>query len=135
MKSPSGDKRGGTTGREVTDMKEISEHTQLKQGAFRLTSYEWGVTYSAALAAYRTTGDAAYRDYVVRRHRLLADVLPYYQELFRQGKDIDGNIRRVVDPRALDDAGALCTSMNRSAGFLDKPSVTLRDAERQIRPS
>ena len=36
------------TGREVTKTDGIDENTQLKPGGFRLTSYEWGVTYSAA---------------------------------------------------------------------------------------
>ena len=102
------DKRSG---REVTDLKQINENTQLKQGGFRLTSYEWGVTYSAVLAAYEATGDVAYRDYVVKRHCLLADIAPAFRQLHSQGKQIDGNIRRVVDPHALDDAGAVCCSM------------------------
>ena len=33
---------------------------QLKRGTFRLTSYEWGVTYSAMLRAGEVTGDEAY---------------------------------------------------------------------------
>jgi len=54
------------SGAEVTDLKKITADTQLKQGAFRLTSYEWGVTYSGALAAYQATGDKAYLDYVTK---------------------------------------------------------------------
>ena len=99
------------TGKEVTDLKQVNENTQLKQGGFRLTSYEWGVTYSGVLSAYEATGDAAYRDYVVKRHRLLADIAPVFRQLHRDGKQIDGNVRRVVDPHALDDAGAVCCSM------------------------
>ncbi len=102
------DKRSGKA---VTDLNRIDENTQLRQGGFRLTSYEWGVTYSAVLAAYAATGDAAYRDYVVRRFRLLADAFPRFRQLHQQGKRFDGNIRRVVDPHALDDAGAVCASM------------------------
>lgn len=113
-----------SSGREVTNYADINERTQLKQGGFRLTSYEWGVTYSAVLAAYQATGDAAYRDYVFKRHRLLADIVPYYQKLFQQRKSFDGNIRRVVDPHALDDAGAVCASMVKSQ--LIDPSMPLR---------
>lgn len=54
----------GETGEEVTKWKQIDAQTKLKPGGFRLTSYEWGVTYSGVLAAYEATGDAAYRDYV-----------------------------------------------------------------------
>jgi len=112
------------TGKEVTRMKDINENTQLKQGGFRLTSYEWGVTYSGALAAYDVTGDVAYRDYVLKRHRLLADMAPYFQKVYQQHKDIDVNVRRVIDPHALDDAGAVATSMMKA--MLRDPSLPLR---------
>ena len=104
------------TGQEVTRMKDINEYTQLKQGGFRLTSYEWGVTYSGVLAAYDVTGDDAYRDYVNKRHRLLADMAPWFQKVYQKHKDIDVNVRRVIDPHALDDAGAVATSMMKNKG-------------------
>jgi rhamnogalacturonyl hydrolase YesR len=99
------------TGEEMKDLKKITADTNLKQGGFRLTSYEWGVTYSGALAAYEATGDEAYKDYVTVRHRLLADMAPYYQKIYEKNKAIDVNVRRVIDPHALDDAGAVCCSM------------------------
>lgn len=99
------------TGSAVTRLKDITADTQLKQGGFRLTSYEWGVTYSGVLAAYEATGDETYRDYVVKRHQLLADIAPYFQKIYAKDKAIDGNVRRVIDPHALDDAGAVCCSM------------------------
>ena len=112
------------TGKTVTDLSAADEHTQLRQGGFRLTSYEWGVTYSAVLSAFDATGDKAYRDYVFKRHRLLADIAPAFRKLHGQGKAIDVNIRRVVDPHALDDAGAVCCSMIKA---LDTdPSLPLR---------
>lgn len=112
------------TGKTVTDFSAADEQTQLRQGGFRLTSYEWGVTYSAVLSAFDATGDKAYRDYVFKRHRLLADIAPAFRKLHGQGKAIDVNIRRVVDPHALDDAGAVCCSMIKA---LDTdPSLPLR---------
>ena len=84
---------------------------ELKQGGFRLTSYEWGVTYSGVLAAFDATGDEAYRDYVYTRHKLLAEMAPEYIKTLKQGGKISVNARRVVDPHALDDAGAVCCSM------------------------
>ncbi len=98
------------TGKEV-QLKNANAGTQLKQGGFRLTSYEWGVTYSGVLAAYEATGDAAYRDYVVKRHKLLSDIAPRFSKIYKEKKNIDTNIRRVIDPHALDDAGAVCCSM------------------------
>ena len=113
------------TGAPVTDYKKITASTQLKLGGFRLTSYEWGVTYSGVLAAYAATGDNAYRDYVVKRHQLLADIAPYFQKIYEKDKNIDGNIRRVIDPHALDDAGAVCCSMIKSL---------LADGKQPLRP-
>lgn len=95
----------------VSDMKAINAQTQLRRGDFRLTSYEWGVTYSAMLAAYNVTGDKAYRDYVYERYRLLASAAPVFTKLYKKGKKIDPLMRKVVDPQALDDAGAVCSSM------------------------
>ena len=67
------------SGKEVNP-EDIGPNTQLRRGDFRLTSYEWGVTYSGVLAAYKVTGDNAYRDYVYKRHKLLSDMAPYFQK-------------------------------------------------------
>ena len=99
------------TGASVVDVKKITAATQLKQGGFRLTSYEWGVTYSGVLDAYQATGDQAYLDYVKTRHQFIAAIAPYFMKVYEKDKDIDKNIRRVVDPHALDDSGAICCSM------------------------
>ncbi|MCR4852226.1 MAG: glycoside hydrolase family 88 protein [Prevotella sp.] len=66
-------------------------------GAFRLTSYEWGVTYSAMLAATQATGDKKYRDYTFDRLRFITEHAKHY--------------RQVSSPAALDDAGAVCAAM------------------------
>ena len=113
------------TGKEVTRLKDIDQYTQLKQGGFRLTSYEWGVTYSGVLAAYKVTGDNAYRDYVYKRHKLLSDMAPYFQKVYAKHHDIDVNVRRVIDPHALDDAGAVCVSMIKA--MLEDTSLPLRE--------
>ena len=112
------------TGEPVTDYRKITADTQLKQGGFRLTSYEWGVTYSGALAAYEATGDKAYLDYVTTRHQLLADMAPFFQKVYAKNKAIDVNVRRVIDPHALDDAGAVCCSMIKAT--LMKENASLR---------
>ena len=116
------------TGEEVKDLKKANADTQLKQGGFRLTSYEWGVTYSGALAAYKATGDDAYLDYVTRRHQLLADIAPVFRVIYAKDKAIDVNIRRVIDPHALDDAGAVCCSMIKATlmGNSQYPATAIR---------
>jgi len=107
------------TGKTVTDYSKIDADCRLKPGDFRLTSYEWGVTYSAVLAAYQATGDKAYLDYVYQRFKLLSDVYPYFYDLHRSGKKFDVNMRMVVDPHALDDSGAMCAAMIK-ASLADK---------------
>ncbi len=121
------------SGQEVLKLKDINADTQLKQGGFRLTSYEWGVTYSGVLSAYEVTGDETYKDYVVRRHQLLADIAPYYQKLYAGKARIDGNIRRVIDPHALDDAGAVCCSMIKNLLSVGKQTAS-NTKEQALRP-
>ena len=38
------------TGKLITDYTTMGEEAQLERGAFRLASYEWGVTYSASVS-------------------------------------------------------------------------------------
>lgn len=90
------------------------EGGKLKAGTFRLTSYEWGVTYSAMLDAAEATGDEAYADYAKERLSFLAKVAPDFRRRLKRGEKIDGNMRRVVAPHSLDDAGAVCVSMIRA---------------------
>src|SRR5439155_17709522 len=44
-----------------------------KKGDFRLTSYEWGVTYAGMLAAGAATKDRKYVDYTRKRILFLAE--------------------------------------------------------------
>lgn len=97
-------------GKEVT-VKQIDENTRLRPGNYRLTSYEWGVTYSAMQAAADATGDERYRRYALQRMTLLADAAPSFDAMHKKGIAIDPLIRKVVDPHALDDAGAICSAM------------------------
>ena len=84
------------------------EDGEIPRGAFRLASYEWGVTYAAMLTAGATTGDKAYTDYTYNRHKLLAD----QAEEFRASNGQPAHRLSVtMHPRALDDCGAICVSM------------------------
>ncbi len=101
----------GNTGETITDYTQLTADSRLAQGDFRLTSYEWGVTYSAMLAAAEATGDAAYADYVTARFRFLAEVVPYFYRVWDKYGTVDPQMRQVLAPGALDDAGAVCTAM------------------------
>lgn len=78
---------------------------------FRTTSYEWGVTYSACLDAAKASGDKKYAAYVKQNFKAIADAFPGAMKDLKKGKTLDTAIRKVVDPHALDDAGAICAAM------------------------
>ena len=72
------------TGETITDYANMGPDAQLERGTFRLASYEWGVTYSAMLAAAEATGDQAYENYVINRFNFLAEVAPYFRTFCTQ---------------------------------------------------
>jgi rhamnogalacturonyl hydrolase YesR len=111
------------SGRQVTDYTKINSDSQLERGTFRLASYEWGVTYSAMLAAAKATGDRAYYNYVADRFKFLAEVAPYFRALLNDGKEIDPQMKQILAPHALDDAGAVCAAMIKFS--VDDKSVDL----------
>lgn len=95
---------------EITDYSKIDKNSLLERGQFRLASYEWGVTYSAMLLAAETSGDARYSKYVADRFKFLSEVAPYFRELQKEGIE-DPQMRQILHPEALDDAGAVCAAM------------------------
>lgn len=99
------------TGKEITDYSNLPDDAEPKQGTFRLSSYEWGVTYSAMLAAADATGDEAYRKYVTDRFSFLAKVAPAFRALHDRTSKYVPIMKQVLYPHALDDAGAVCAAM------------------------
>ena len=95
------------TGQPIADPAAPSTEAAIEPGAFRVTSYEWGVVYSGMLLASETTGDPAFKDYVARRLTLVARLADHY----RAHPVPDGPLRSVLEPHALDDAGSLCAAM------------------------
>jgi len=104
-----------TTGAAITDVSTANPNAVLKPGDFRLTSYEWGVTYIGMLAAAQATGDARYQDYVTKRHTLLSQLTKTYLPVVRTDTaNSHAPIKGFLNPHALDDAGALCHSFMKS---------------------
>lgn len=85
--------------------------TIFKQGDFRLVSYEWGVTYQGMLLAGEATGDAAYTNYTKDRLKFIAESVPAFKAMYQSNPRGSNPFRGVIDPRALDDAGAMCAAM------------------------
>lgn len=96
----------------VADLKAAQGGIEPTPGAFRLTSYEWGVTYSGMLRAGEATGDARFAQYVASR---LAAVEAWARHAKAQPAPSDprqlGSIRQVLKPAALDDSGAMSAAM------------------------
>ncbi|GAB6011465.1 glycoside hydrolase family 88/105 protein [Viscerimonas tarda] len=112
------------TGKQITDYAKIDKNSQLEKGVFRLASYEWGVTYSGMLKVADATGDKRYADYVYNRFKLLSDVAPYFKKLMDDYGVIDPQMKQLLTPHALDDAGAMCAAMIKFAGT--NPDFELR---------
>jgi len=98
-------------GEEIKAGNDIDTNTIVKTGDFRLTSYEWGVTYSAMLLAGEATGDHKFTAYTNNRLKFIIDVLPAFNRLYQQYPLRSNPFRQPVDPKALDDAGAVCAAM------------------------
>lgn len=86
-------------------------NTVFRQGDFRLTSYEWGVTYLGMLRVAAVTGDERYSRYTKDRLHFIASAVPAFSTLYMQYRRGSNPLRQPVDPHALDDAGAMCAAM------------------------
>ena len=86
-----------------------------QKGDFRPTSYEWGVTYAGMLLAGEVTGDRRYTQYTRQRLEWMAAAAPAFQALYQQTPLPSNPLRQMIDPKALDDAGAMCAAMIKTA--------------------
>jgi len=102
------DRASGTV---INGTNNIDTNTIFQQGDFRLTSYEWGVTYSGMLHAGETTGDERFTNYTKQRLEFIANAVPAFRSLYTKFKSPANPLRPVIDPHALDDAGAICAAM------------------------
>jgi len=95
----------------VSTRAKFNPETIIKSGDFRLTSYEWGVTYSGMLLAGEVTGDKKYTDYTFSRLKFLSELAPYYRAFQTTNPQAPTPMRGYMNPHALDDGGALTASM------------------------
>ena len=102
------------TGKKIDSPESLTNNVILKKGVFRITSYEWGVVYSALINAYKNTGDKRYISYVKDRHAFIAHWAGVLREKMPKGElrlNGDFALRQPVAPHALDDGGAVAASM------------------------
>jgi len=96
----------------VSNYKKIDRNSIIAKGTHSITNYMWGVTYSAMLNAAEITGDERYKSYVADRFRFLSEVAPYFQAVLPESnEESDPQMRQMLRPEALDDAGAMCSAM------------------------
>lgn len=112
------------TQKEITDYSKINADAQLERGTFRLASYEWGVTYAAMLDAALATGDSKFSDYVYKRFNFLNNVAPSFKKVLDATGSTDPQMKQLLAPHALDDAGAMCAAMIKANRL--KPSLEIR---------
>ncbi|WP_224998978.1 glycoside hydrolase family 105 protein [Cesiribacter sp. SM1] len=105
------------TGAEIKNYKKPGADAVLEQGDFRLTSYEWGVTYAGMLQAGEATGDPRFTEYAGKRLDFLANLAPYYRDEIKKKPDLQTPLRQVLQPHALDDAGAMCAAMIKASRY------------------
>jgi rhamnogalacturonyl hydrolase YesR len=82
---------------------------------FGLQVYEMGVVHAGMLKAAQVTGDKRFSELTARHLQFFADRLPYFraqQERFHL--DRANSFARFLEPRSLDDAGAMCAAMMRA---------------------
>jgi unsaturated rhamnogalacturonyl hydrolase len=99
----------------VTDLTKVNANDIIKPGDFRLTSYEWGVTYTGMLEAGAATGDKNYTDYTVKRMEFINDVAAAYKTYLKTNPGAKTPVGSVLDPQALDDAGSIAAAMIKTA--------------------
>lgn len=93
------------------EVSKIDTNTIFKAGDFRLTSYEWGVTYAGMLAVGKATNDQQYIKYAADRLGLLGASYPAFKLQYEKNHSRTNPMHSVLDPRALDDAGAMCAAI------------------------
>ena len=74
------------TGADIASLNSVDTNAILKPGDFRLTSYEWGVTYAGMLKAGEATGNKKYTEYTTKRLLFLAAVAPYFKQQLEIGR-------------------------------------------------
>jgi len=122
-----------TTNEVITDFSKPNPNATTPRSTFQLVGYEWGVTYSGMLLAAEATGDKRFADYTAKRFQLIADCAPMFRALpqepmptlpptgpggigpggrgGRGGFGRGNPLRGLLTPRALDDAGSMCTAL------------------------
>ncbi len=105
-----------STGEAITTTDSLVPTAVLDRGEaeFSPLSYEMGVVHAGMLQATAVTGDRRFADFTARQLQFIADSLPYFKQLGDKfGLETNG-MRKVLQPRALDDSGSMCAALVRA---------------------
>lgn len=91
-------------------MPAATDNGRLRQGGFRMSSYEMGVLYSALQDAAVATGDRRYALFCQQRLGLMDSLRTVLYDTLKADRNYDRQMRSVVFPGSLDEAGAVCAA-------------------------
>lgn len=105
------------TKQRVPDLAQLPANAGLERTDFLLTSYEWGVTYAGMIHVAAATSDPRYRDYVATRLHAIATLAAHLKPRTApsaaneyRGPERALALRQVIEPRTLDDSGAMAAA-------------------------
>ena len=96
-----------------TAMPQGTENGRLRTGELRQTSYESGIVYAACEDVSVRTGDQRYYRFAADRLQSMAALAPLLYDSIRVNRRYDKQMRMMIAPGALDDAGAMCSAYMR----------------------
>ncbi|MES1226518.1 MAG: glycoside hydrolase family 88 protein, partial [Bacteroidota bacterium] len=84
----------------INSLNDIDTNSIIKPGDFRVTSYEWGVTYSGMLLAGQVTGDDRFANYTRDRMNFIGTSIDAFRSLYKRFPTRSNPFRQPIDPRA-----------------------------------
>ena len=122
------------TGHRIDPVGTFNTNAVIKPGDFRLTSYEWGVTYAGMLMATEATGDPRFAEYTSKRLAFLNSLRPYFQAQVGTDPTANTPLRPMLAPHALDDAGAMCAAMIKTSLLKQSGQSSPGTLKAELRP-
>ena len=102
------------TGEEITDFTAFNPTAVASRGdedGFNVLAYATGVTHAGMLLSAEVTGDARYKDFVVRHMNFLGKTIPYFRAQADKLGVETNSYRALFATASLDDSGAMCAAM------------------------
>ena len=112
------------TGKIISSTSIPDKNAILFPGDFRLLNYAWGVTYYGMLSVANVTSDLRFSKYSYDRFNFINEFVPYFNKFSETYPNAINPLAGVINPRVLDDAGAMCAAMIKAT--ITGPNTELR---------